>query len=436
MTHRTIREWGRVAVGPGGFTSNQAEALLAAARAHPLSNKHGTNILIDRRTHLYAQQMVGMVAGEGCSLEILPKVDPDGPDSEDEESVRKRLVRMIDIALGLGLSEGAHAAIARQDETLLDVLIRAFADRLLTETRRGLPRQYRQCEEDLPAVRGRLDTTRQFTRNAVRPDRITCRFDQLDSDTPLMRVMAATVSFLVRHARSSETQRKLTDLRHLLADITQMPISCLPWRDVRIDRTNHRWENLFWLARLLLGRHWESTHWIEDAPKGITLLFPMSDLFEAYVAALIRRGLAHSEHEWEVVTQGGLRFCLGPYTGEPAQSGNVFRTKPDIILRRGGRDVAIIDTKWKRLANDPLDKKHGVDQADVYQLMAYARLYRCSQLLLLYPGVPGEVDGMSPRSFGMAGGRERLAIATVDVSRPSEHVEQQLAKVCGALAAG
>ena len=35
MTHRTVHEWGRVAVGDVGFTRGQADALLAAARAHP-----------------------------------------------------------------------------------------------------------------------------------------------------------------------------------------------------------------------------------------------------------------------------------------------------------------------------------------------------------------------------------------------------------------
>lgn len=51
---------------------------------------------------------------------------------------------------------------------------------------------------------------------------------------------------------------------------------------------------------------------------------------------------------------------------------------------------AIIDTKWKKLSLGPLDRKHGVSQADFYQLMAYARLYPARELMLLYPGRPPE----------------------------------------------
>jgi len=413
VTHLTIHEWGHVRFGDHGLTRAHAHALHAAACEHPLAHEDATNILVLGRDRIIARQMVGMVSAKGCSLEILPKVDPDAGSAESDETVRRRLVRMLDVALGLDLDIGAEAAIARQKSTLLEILINAFATRLLAEVRRGLPRAYRQCEEDLPALRGRLDVTRQFTRNAVRPDRLACRFDQLEADTPLMRIMAAATVFLARHTRSLGTRRKLDELRHALADVPLLPITRLPWQSVRIDRTNRRWEALFRLARLLLQRDWQATNHQANAPEGLTLLFPMNDLFEKYITVLLRRALAGSGIE--VIDQGGHRACLGAFTGEHLESGDVFRTKPDIMLRRGLEIVAIIDTKWKKLSLDPLDRKHGVSQADVYQLMAYARLYRTAELMLLYPGRPGQ--GCAERAqFGLARGSERLRIATADVS--------------------
>jgi 5-methylcytosine-specific restriction enzyme subunit McrC len=413
VTHLTIHEWGHAKFGERGLTREYAHALHAAACEHPLAHDDATNILVLGRDRIIARQMVGMVSAKGCSLEILPKVDPDSTLVEPEGKVRDRLVRMLDVALGLNLDIGAEAAIARQKNTLLEILIDAFAARLLAEVRRGLPRAYRQCEEDLSALRGRLDVTRQFTRNAVRPDRLACRFDQLEADTPLMRIMAAATVFLARHTRSLATRRKLDELRHALADIPLMPINRLPWQAVRIDRTNRRWEALFRLARLLLQRDWQATHHQAKAPEGLTLLFPMNDLFEKYIAVLLRRALVGSGIE--VIDQGGHRACLGAFTGAHLESGDVFRTKPDIMLRFDRKIVAIIDTKWKKLSLEPLDRKHGVSQADVYQLMAYARLYRTAELMLLYPGLPGQ--GCAERTqFGIAGGSERLRISTADIS--------------------
>lgn len=413
MTHLAVSEWGKVPVAtPGGFTVRQAEALMAAACAHPLGGADGGAILADHRHHLRAKQMVGVLAAPGCSLEILPKVDPQAP-NEDAPTVRRRLVALIDLTLGLDIGDGGAVAMAHGAPSLLEVLIRLFAQRLLSQTRRGLPRQYLACEDDLPALRGRLDVTRQFTVNAVRSDRLACRFDVLSHDIALMQVMAATVVSLGKRTRVPATRRLLDELRFVLADVTLLPPSALPWSAVRIDRTNRCWESLFRLARLLMGREWQATGHDVQGHAGTSLLFPMEKLFEDAIATVLRRALAGSGID--VVAQGGLKNCLGPWREDDPCHGDVFQTRPDLLLKRRGKVIAIIDTKWKRLATDPLDRKHGVSQADVYQMMAYARLYECERLMLLYPAVPGAGSGEA-RRFGVHGGREMIALGRLDLA--------------------
>jgi 5-methylcytosine-specific restriction enzyme subunit McrC len=426
MTHLTVHEWGRVAVhngtGPAperAFTRSQANALLLAARSHPLANRSGTNILVDRYIEIWAQQVVGVIAAPGCSLEILPKVDAETV--ENDETIRTRLVSMLDVALGLKLGDGQALAMARQKETLLDILIRLFADRLLAEARRGLPRAYLTQEDDLAALRGRLDVIRQFTHHAVRPDRLACRFDSLMSDTPLLRIMKACVLMLRRHARSVETQRRLDELRFLLSEVSDVPVTALPWAQVRIDRTNRRWETLYALAKLFLKREWQRTNHDEKAGQGITLLFAMNDLFEAYIAALAHRALRGSD--LTVVAQGGFINCLK----DERHGGELFRTKPDILIKRGDHAVLVIDTKWKMIGRNPEEKKRGVSQSDVYQMMAYARLYNCREVMLLYPHHAGLGGAALDAGYGMMEGNERLRIASVDLVAGKGTVVQQLA---------
>lgn len=427
MTHLCVHEWGRIAVhngtgpAPGrAFTRSQANALLQAARSHPLANRSGTNILGDRYSEIWAQQVVGVIAAPGCSLEILPKID--AASGENDETIRTRLVAMLDVALGLKLGDGQALAMARQKETLLDILIRLFADRLLAEARRGLPRAYNAQEEDLAALRGRLDVMRQFTHHAVRPDRLACRFDTLMADTPLLRIMKACVVMLRRHARVGETQRRLDELRFLLAEVSDVPASALPWAHVRIDRTNRRWETLYALAKLFLKREWQRTDHDAGADQGITLLFAMNDLFEAYIAALARRALLGSD--LTVHAQGGLRYCLI----EEGEGGKErFQTTPDILIKRNGQVVQVIDTKWKLIGRNPEDAKRGVAQSDVYQMMAYARLYRCREVMLLYPHHTGLGGTPLDAAYGMIEGDERLRIASINLAAGRQAVVQQLA---------
>ena len=70
-----------------------------------------------------------------------------------------------------------------------------------------------------------------------------------------------------------------------------MPPTTLPWDRVRIDRTNRHWERPLALARLLMKRDWQATRHDSRADEGISLLFPMNDLFEAALATLLRRAL-------------------------------------------------------------------------------------------------------------------------------------------------
>ena len=419
MTHLSILEWDRVPVGEGGFARREADQLLASARTHPLGGIDGASILTDHHRWLRSQQIVGVVAGDDCSLEILPKIDQLGDvgTREGRASLRHRLVHMLDVALGLEIGLGRQAAMARQDETLLDILIRAFADHLANEVRRGLPRHYLHCEDELPVLRGRLDVTRQFTTLAVRPDRLACRFDVLSADIPLLRIMKACVVALSRYARRADTRRRLSELRLALADVSDVQPRQLRWDAVTIDRSNLRWRSLLNLARLFLRREWQATHRDADlgGPAGVTLLFPMNDLFEAYVAALLRAALAPMGYE--VVEQGGLRHCLFELAPDGSPVRPLFQTKPDCLIRKGGQTVLVLDTKWKRLAPAARDPKRGVSQSDVYQLMAYARLYDCARLMLLFPFHPDlERDGMLARHrINGEGVAERLDIAALDV---------------------
>jgi len=49
--------------------------------------------------------------------------------------------------------------------------------------------------------------------------------------------------------------------------------------------------------------------------------------------------------------------------------------KPDVLVRRAGRVVAVIDAKYKRLANTQ-ERPDGVDRSDLYQLVSRPWLSR------------------------------------------------------------
>ena len=385
--------------------------LAALAERSPFAGRGGSGVLEHGRHALRARGVVGILAAGNCSLEILPKIDVAAEENVEQRNaaIRKRLIHMLAVALSLKLDLGSITELAWQRETLLEVLIRIFCDKLTEAVRKGMPRRYVEQEDDLCALRGRLDVARQFTRHAVNPSRLACRFDVLSKDTSLNRIMKAAVLYLSRVSRSSGHQQRLRELAFVYADIADISPSALRWDDFVIDRTNRRWRELLSMARLLLEGRYQTT--TGGAGQGTALLFEMNTLFEEYVGRLISRTLARTN--LTVSLKGGRLFCLSAEQTERS----LFQTKPDILIRRAGTVTHVIDTKWKRISSRIDDPKQGVSQGDVYQMMAYAQLYRAPRLTLLYPHHPslGSNDLVHAR-HRITGHETILETASIDVA--------------------
>ena len=421
MIRRTILEWKSIRYGDGddAIPDWAADRIAAVARRSKLGGESGTRVLTQGRTELRAAQVVGVIAAQDCALEILPKIDFGSDGAINVGLIRRQLIHMLAVALDVEIDTGAVTELGWQKENLLEILIGLFARKLSDALRKGMPRRYVGVDEDLPVLRGRMNVTRQVTSFAFSPHILACRYDALSPDIALSQIMKAAVRRLLRLSCVSETQRRLREIDFVYSDITDVPVRSLRWHEVVIDRTNTIWKELLALARLLLGERFQSTS--IGSTTGFALLFEMNTLFERYIARMLQRALAGSSRT--VHAQGGRLHCLESIP----DSRRLFMTKPDILVMSNGASDLLIDTKWKRLSTLSEDPKQGVSQADVYQMMAYGRVYQCGKLLLLYPhhaGLSGK-DGHTAH-HRIVGGGEVLSMATVDVSRGSVLVVDSL----------
>lgn len=421
MPTYTLREWEALPHGDGAgcIPAHLAARLVALARTSPFAGRGSCGVLEDRRHDMRARGVVGVLAAQDCSLEILPKIDtaPEEDPRREQAAVRKRLVHMLAVALDLKVETGRITELDWQCETLLEILIRIFCDKLTDAVRRGMPRRYLQHRHDLAALRGALDLPRQFTHHAANPARLACRFDDLSEDIALNSIMKAVVAHLSGLSRNATNIQRLRELAFVYADITEVPARALSWEDVVIDRTNRAWQELFSMARLFLRNRYQTTS--SGSGQGTSLLFEMNTLFEEYVGRLVAQALAGTA--WRVTLQGGRLFCLNSLHDERA----VFQTRPDILIWRADRVVHVIDTKWKRISARIDDPKQGVSQADIYQMMAYAHLYRVPRLTLLYPHHAGlgEHEGIQER-FRISGQETIVETASIDVANGKDLVDR------------
>jgi 5-methylcytosine-specific restriction enzyme subunit McrC len=97
------------------------------------------------------------------------------------------------------------------------------------------------------------------------------------------------------------------------------------------------------------------------------ILIDVAELWELFVLNCARQAVSPGLRVEHGTTKGRSDFLLRSSTG----SREMGRLKPDLLVLEGDRVRAVIDAKYKRLSNTR-DRPAGVDQADLYQLVAYA----------------------------------------------------------------
>lgn len=371
------------------------------------------------RQSLVAQNFVGVVNLGRNQIEVLPKIE--GNDSQ----VRHNLVGMISTVLDLDLYDGDASRIEKSGDSILEILIRLFVDRLWDAVRRGMVRRYETKAENLGRLRGRLSVTDQIRLNLARPDRLACVFDEFTENNALNQALKAALSVLGKVARTEANQRNISELIFCFHDVDDLAPRAIDWGKATTNRLSSRYKPLLALARLFVDRN--SPDVVSGTGEGFALLFDMNELFESYVGSVARR--VFGARGLTVSLQGPQRHLARHVDGNPA-----FELRPDIVASNAGKISFIIDTKWKLLK--AAVSREGVSSADVYQMFAYATQYVSPDVLLLYPH-HAELGGWRPRraEYWLKGPGEdghihgqRISVSTVDLHDLSS-VPRQLERV-------
>ena len=212
----------------------------------------------------------------------------------------------------------------------------------------------------------------------------------------------------------NDANRRL--LREALAAFDEVPLSAdasADWRAHHIDRSMSYYRPVMqWVGLFLFNRGLAT---FSGMNRNVSLLFPMEQVFEDFIAGSFRR----YQQRYAVVSQGPRRAMAS--IGDDS----VFSTMPDIALRAGGKVRLILDAKWKRVDATTDDLKHGIQQADVYQLYAYAKRYHCETVALVYPRSESFRWPLRYRFFDGV----RLLAIPFDVTEPQSSVTRAMGEL-------
>jgi 5-methylcytosine-specific restriction enzyme subunit McrC len=353
-----------------------------------------------RRGTLRVGGYVGLIDTGAAYLEILPRVSPTASLAED----RDFLVRLLSESGVIPKPRSMPARIELGARHLLEVVIRAVAQRMTQLLGQGVPRRYVQIRDVSPTIRGRIDFDGLARRLPGREHQVPIRYAPLQRDNGLTRILATLAEELARQTKSPESRRLLHEC---LADLRDSPPGGLDAGSIaRITLAEHesQWGPFVEMAiALARGR---SPHPVTGgSTAGQGLIFSLDDLFER----LLRLRLAAVAEATALELDRSPRQFLLRHR-ETGQTG--VRLRPDYVLYAPAGDVVLVaDAKWKMLERP--GKPAYPARTDVYQLVAYMLRHRSSNGLLLYPGDAGAT---SLAAYDVLPRGGVLYVATVDVA--------------------
>lgn len=336
------------------------------------------------RNYITFINYVGFIKLPSFSIEILPKVSV-SDEQDDNDCSRKVLINMLSKSGQLDINYSELSVHKIFKKNLFEIFAYLFAIKLEKELRRGIQLEYVQKEENIYFQKGKVLIKEQIQNKIKNNSKSFCCYEEFESNNKLNLIFKSAIELLITKVKSIETVNKLKYCASYYSNLDKAFISNNDLDTLHFNRMNKRFEPAFYLAKMFL-KSYSSTAALANN-KSFSLLFKMDELFEKYIAKIIKKNI----EQFVSIQDNRYKLLINEQTANKS-----FPIKPDIVIEYEGEPKLIIDTKWKRISSS--FHRHGMKREDLYQMYAYLTRYENStSAVLLYPHnsdispEPGEV---------------------------------------------
>jgi 5-methylcytosine-specific restriction enzyme subunit McrC len=307
----------------------------------------------DNQWQITAQGWVGQITlPHQITLTITPKVPI------------TRLFALWEMAYDLRLAHLADGLTSVASiPAFFSILAQILAQRVIRRGRQGFQQAYLKQTAVLPYVRGRLLSQQPTT---ISPTvQLACRYDAQTTDIPDNQILAVTLHQIARSGQCSPmAQTAVRRAYHLLQPIVSLrPFQPSDCQNRSYSRLNQDYAVMHALCRFFLEH--TGPLLADGNHPFMPFLLNMAQLYERSVANWLQANLPLP---YRIKAQEST--VLGP--------NNELRFQIDLTLYgENGRPLAVLDTKYKTP-----DKP---SQADISQVITYAKAKECHHALLIYP---------------------------------------------------
>lgn len=329
---------------------------------------------IHKSGNLKSNKYVGVIHFEGQTINLLPKIFYDSTTVCDEPSVK-----VINMHILWWLSYCTKlkfpnylSGLNSESSDFFEILIYLFSKYTKELLNSSVYQKYIEVENELSNVRGRIDFNTYINNNLStgRHHKVSCVYDSFEMDNEFNQCVKYVARLLVSTSKNPDSIRNLNEIIFLLDEVTDIAVSADVCRKISFNSMFRDFETVRDYCLLFLENSISFNY--KNSLKLFAFLLPMEYVFEDFI-----HGFINTEVEGVKANRQVSNTAL--------DSKSIFNLRPDLLLNFGDKQY-IADTKYKIVYNDSNDKKHGVSQNDLYQMVAYAIRFNIPEVKLFYPG--------------------------------------------------
>lgn len=323
------------------------------------------------KEQIKVKNYVGLIqTADGSQIEILPKSSTNAT-----KEARKLLLNMLRVLPNSPYQSLSKAHLENCHLPILEIFVNVFLDELEKLLSQGLGRNYESKSANQTFVKGKILITENIRQNYIKRERFFVIYDEFLEDIPQNRVLKACLQLLYNQHFTNKTQQRI--LKNLTV-FDEVDISKNIQQDLVKSEAKNRvfdpYEIVLNWSKIFLNHQTFSP--FSGKTLQLALLFPMEILFENYIGKSFKK---YFSQNYEVKLQDKGKYLIDRHLDAPK-----FRLIPDIVVKDEA-EIFIFDMKWKLLDASKKNQNYGIEQADLYQMYAYAKKYGSTQLFLIYP---------------------------------------------------
>lgn len=351
---------------------------------------------------MQAGKYVGFIQYEGLTIQILPKLFG----KARSDVAFRHLLWWLDYSQRVRFP---FANLLTGDEPIdnfPEALIRYFA-RFAYQLVGSQPyHQYEEVTQTMPYLRGRLNTQAYVNTSLSRGNwhQLVCDYEPFLFNNRLNQIIKFVARRLGHLCRYPDTLRDLEKVVFLLDEVDDISSTVHDCDIVQLNRFFQGYEHCLDMCRFFLTGQYLNQ---QDAhQRHFCFLAPMDMVYEDFITGVVKTHLGH-------------QFRVKAQAEDWLTEQKIFKIKNDLLLtdkQTGAR--LVVDTKYKVRTYEFGDRKTGISQTDLYQMVSYGLRRNTQQVVLLYPMKYGQ-EPAQPQKFSVNSGlleNQPIHIRVVDLT--------------------